>query len=847
MGFTCTSVCKRLAVRRYAAVCCVALVVVSAFASRDVVLKRGEARTQNVVAAAAAPSIYSYHPGGPFGVRVLGNPSSVAKLTATDAEDFALFSNLLPACEAAQKCHAEGEATLEGWKRKEPDYLTHFLRRHSAPGTNVVFASVVYYGQDFMMSLHASFMERQNRTAIFVYHRIKGESDAADVCEKYNFTCLDGTEWASNFHCEDVSSTLKTMFTYEAIARGFDVIYSDVDTLWLRPFPIAKWKSDTSPVWVTAYGESWNKCDENALATPGKGNNFGGWCIRSTPVAVGLWRRYRAMLLSKANSLCQDQQTWNERFLQSCNACVGDIKYMNPGCFSHWQRYCNGINSNAMSLPNEEKAISLHMTGFFSPGQKAFWLVEQGIHGYNRESDYYGGKFLYYETNNIAHFDCLLAFAARNNRTLICPLFKKDVNADLYFGLEAMRHTTSSIPGGFEWGFRSPIVYGVYSIRPFSFLRDAYWELRSVKKLAVNDLDVNLRDVSEDLLIIESIEKLAFKKEKTIAELGVIKSWTIPFWDPYGTPSYGFSRAQWGKIHRYACQFHPQQDFKSRIPYVESYGQAWCAQPPVEPPSVPTQPRPVVKKRRVYLDFGAHAANSHNLFTLSDDKSGPWIVWLFEPSYLMAPFNRVAVRRGNGENVPMQNFEILNQKLWECIISPSNPDRSYKPCLTILMEEVGILEKLRVNVSMAQVAEVLKKAKAAQGKQAYYYVPAAVGTEDKLATFHFSVDNLVNGGSSMLNVETHSENLSPAVVPVVDVASWMLASFNPEDHLLVKMDIEGAEFDVLPRLISTGAIKLIDEMKIEWHERFVAGKEDLKRDVIKDIAKLGIKVDGNWG
>ncbi|KAH6837077.1 methyltransferase [Perilla frutescens var. hirtella] len=50
-----------------------------------------------------------------------------------------------------------------------------------------------------------------------------------------------------------------------------------------------------------------------------------------------------------------------------------------------------------------------------------------------------------------------------------------------------------------------------------------------------------------------------------------------------------------------------------------------------------------------------------------------------------------------------------------------------------------------------------------------------------------------------------------------DFALWLKRVVTEMDYVVVKMDVEGTEFDLIPRLISTGAICSIDEMFLECH------------------------------
>jgi hypothetical protein len=65
---------------------------------------------------------------------------------------------------------------------------------------------------------------------------------------------------------------------------------------------------------------------------------------------------------------------------------------------------------------------------------------------------------------------------------------------------------------------------------------------------------------------------------------------------------------------------------------------------------------------------------------------------------------------------------------------------------------------------------------------------------------------------------THTALLTsvrPALL--ADVASWIKHSFTVSDYVIVKMDVEGAEFDIVKKLEEQGALTLIDVLAIECH------------------------------
>ena len=73
-----------------------------------------------------------------------------------------------------------------------------------------------------------------------------------------------------------------------------------------------------------------------------------------------------------------------------------------------------------------------------------------------------------------------------------------------------------------------------------------------------------------------------------------------------------------------------------------------------------------------------------------------------------------------------------------------------------------------------------------------------------------------SGASSLLSSVPRAG--IPIRVEVVDFAAWLKRmKLRPSDTVVLKIDIEGSEFDVLSNLENTNTICLIDEFLIEWH------------------------------
>jgi FkbM family methyltransferase len=62
---------------------------------------------------------------------------------------------------------------------------------------------------------------------------------------------------------------------------------------------------------------------------------------------------------------------------------------------------------------------------------------------------------------------------------------------------------------------------------------------------------------------------------------------------------------------------------------------------------------------------------------------------------------------------------------------------------------------------------------------------------------------------------------APVTVPCFDFSQWLLRTFSLKDDLTIKMDIEGAEYDVVEKMIKDRSILLARKLICEWHhDRF---------------------------
>lgn len=58
---------------------------------------------------------------------------------------------------------------------------------------------------------------------------------------------------------------------------------------------------------------------------------------------------------------------------------------------------------------------------------------------------------------------------------------------------------------------------------------------------------------------------------------------------------------------------------------------------------------------------------------------------------------------------------------------------------------------------------------------------------------------------------------TPQKTECFDLSKWIKSSFDKNDFIVLKLDIEGAEYEVLDHLINTDVISYINVLCVEWH------------------------------
>lgn len=137
-----------------------------------------------------------------------------------------------------------------------------------------------------------------------------------------------------------------------------------------------------------------------------------------------------------------------------------------------------------------------------------------------------------------------------------------------------------------------------------------------------------------------------------------------------------------------------------------------------------------------------------------------------------------------------------------------------------------------------------------RGLERHRLIAAAVWTEDGAGSFY--LDPIDGDGSSLFrDKRTGSiDRDRPIQIATVDLSAWILRTIPEGDSIILKLDVEGAEYDVLDKMLSDGTDRYVRELLIEWHWAKVGVSEERHREIVERWEATGIPVSewdaGGW-
>jgi FkbM family methyltransferase len=120
-------------------------------------------------------------------------------------------------------------------------------------------------------------------------------------------------------------------------------------------------------------------------------------------------------------------------------------------------------------------------------------------------------------------------------------------------------------------------------------------------------------------------------------------------------------------------------------------------------------------------------------------------------------------------------------------------------------------------------------------------IQAAV--HDREGTEKFYLDREDGDGSTLFHNKLTSANggygsldiAHPVTVKAIDLSGWLSENTRPSDYVILKLDVEGAEYDILEKMLRDESLGRIRHLFIEWHWNKVAVPWERHDAVLREL------------
>ena len=123
-----------------------------------------------------------------------------------------------------------------------------------------------------------------------------------------------------------------------------------------------------------------------------------------------------------------------------------------------------------------------------------------------------------------------------------------------------------------------------------------------------------------------------------------------------------------------------------------------------------------------------------------------------------------------------------------------------------------------------------------------------VDVKDGTRTFFLDTVNQEHDywGSSIYSTQpdVKASKSNGTELSAINIARWLLMNTLPRDFVVVKMDIEGAEYEVVPHMLEMGCGKVVDHLLVEWHGNIKGVTDDEETLARANAAKEALKKEG---
>lgn len=123
---------------------------------------------------------------------------------------------------------------------------------------------------------------------------------------------------------------------------------------------------------------------------------------------------------------------------------------------------------------------------------------------------------------------------------------------------------------------------------------------------------------------------------------------------------------------------------------------------------------------------------------------------------------------------------------------------------------------------------------------------AAWDKDETIKMFLGMNDDLTQSSSLFKEKKKYIDKKNPVLVESIDFSEWIRSNFSRSDYIICKMNIEGAEYNILEKMIKDKTIEYIDVLYIAWHNHKIKNFPQDKHNKIKNFVDSNLRTF-EWG
>lgn len=99
------------------------------------------------------------------------------------------------------------------------------------------------------------------------------------------------------------------------------------------------------------------------------------------------------------------------------------------------------------------------------------------------------------------------------------------------------------------------------------------------------------------------------------------------------------------------------------------------------------------------------------------------------------------------------------------------------------------------------------------------------------------------GGSLFKDKKTGNIIQEPIKVDCVDLSNWIIENFELDDYIILKLNVEGSEYEILNKMVKDGSIFYINELYVDFHyDKIKSISRGIHNKLISKLNQLNINL-----